>query len=182
MALEVPDDAQLGPAMLALNPRQRAFVIAMCEVPMGTQEQWAHAAGYGGASADSCRTIGHRLAHDERILAAVDEEARRRFRSGGILAVSRVMDLVKSNDEKIALRAALGLLDRTGLHALTEIKSTIGLGEDEKKLIASVIRNAAVFGLDPRALLGRAGVTVDAEFKVIEDKRPAEAYSDKEPL
>lgn len=69
---------QLGPAMLALNERQRAFVDAM--FAMG-----AHATYYGAAvkagytgSREYLDVQAHRLAHSEKVQTAFREEAERR--------------------------------------------------------------------------------------------------------
>jgi phage terminase small subunit len=92
-ALTPVDDAELGPRMRALaSDKQRAFVLALLETPDLTDDQAfaARVAGYGtpDSSAKSISAIASRLMSDELVHAALCEEAHRRFRGLGRLAVA----------------------------------------------------------------------------------------------
>src|SRR6516165_10947524 len=71
--------AKFGPAMLALpSDKHRAFVMNLYEIEpgWGCNAKAARLAGFGStmSSPASMASIGSRLAHDERVLAAIAEE------------------------------------------------------------------------------------------------------------
>src|SRR4051794_20858840 len=81
-----PIDANDGPAMKALpSERHRAFVRALYQVKPGhgANVKAAKLAGFGTETStpQSMATIASRLAHDDRVLAALHEEDQRRIRS-----------------------------------------------------------------------------------------------------
>lgn len=72
-------DSTLGPAMLALNERQRAFIVAMFDLGAGaTYAEAARRAGYPDNGGSAIRVQAHMLAHSEKVQAAFREEAERR--------------------------------------------------------------------------------------------------------
>jgi hypothetical protein len=72
-------EADLGPAMLALNPRQRGFVLAKFELgDHPSDSECARAAGYPATNSEYLKVQAHRLAHSDKIIAAIREEATRR--------------------------------------------------------------------------------------------------------
>jgi phage terminase small subunit len=169
---DVANDAEFGPAMAALNERQRRFVIAMIEHPGCTQGKAAELAGYSTSSDVYLRKTGHALAHDERILAAINEEAGKRMRSAAILAAGVLIDIAGDGDasNKDRMKAAGMLLDRTGFGAAQTInvnktvtdRTGAGMLERIKAL-------ASQHGLDPAKLLGvNTAPVVDGEFSEVE--------------
>ncbi len=83
----IANESDLGPAMRALNPRQRAFVDAM--FVLGTDATYAdaaRAAGYESDTANALRVQAHRLAHSDKVQAAMREEAERRC--AGLLPIA----------------------------------------------------------------------------------------------
>ena len=79
-ALIKEDYAALGPAMRALNERQRNFVRAYVTHPPGygaLVNSYA-AAGYGSTDRATMSKCAHTLSRDERVIAAIREEATRR--------------------------------------------------------------------------------------------------------
>lgn len=145
------------------NDRMRRFVIAMLESPTSNYTACAYRAGYTGGD-EVMRQTGCRLAHDERILAAIQEEARGRMASGAIYAVSRLLELIA--DPKVSaanqLRGIEMLLNRVGLHAKIETTQNINhniLTDDS--MIKRIAALAGQLGLNPTALLGSAGVVLD---------------------
>ncbi len=110
------DDEGLGPAMRALTSLQRSFVRA--KVELGLNDTAAYAAA--GFAPD--RGHAHRLAHDERVQAAILEEGRKLMRAHGpksILTLVEIRDNVEAND-KDRIKAAIELLNRSGFHAVSE--------------------------------------------------------------
>ena len=167
LALHSAEEGKLGPAMLALpTDGMRAFVYAMLDTGGQNQMLCAKESGYTGTERTLAVT-GHRLAHDERVQAAIQEEARRRLNAGAILAVNTVLSIAANATHKDQLRAATAILDRTGLHTTSEHKVTVERSEDERAIIREIMEYGKKFNLDVKALLGAQGIdieTIDAEF------------------
>lgn len=116
----LPPGAKWGPAMSRLSDKERAFVIAMCEVPAsrgGRQGGAAMAADLSGfgtvtSSRESLQVIGSRLCSDERIQRAIAEECRRRVKAIGPAAVKAVEALVANEKHRDHFRAVTTVLDR----------------------------------------------------------------------
>ena len=64
---ELGADGRLGPAMLALNERQRKFVHALMMQARKSNSRAARMAGYSATSSLLLRVTGHRLAHDPKV-------------------------------------------------------------------------------------------------------------------
>ena len=172
MANELAEIDDYGPAMLALSPMMRRYVVMWCEHPNFGPKALAKAAGYQGD--DNCLAVtGHRVSHDKKVLAAMDEEASKRLRYGGVIGVAAVVKIALNEAHKDHLKAALALMDRTGRHAMSEHKVVVDDKRPETKaeLIAAIKRVAGEAGLDDGAvqkLIGvDAGNVVDAEFEEI---------------
>jgi hypothetical protein len=149
--------------MRALTPLMQAYVTAMLDHPMGNQSMWAEMAGYSNTSANYLRKTGHNLAHDPRIQAAIQEEARKRINSGTIMAVSALMDLVRNPEHKDHFKAVSALLNRVGFHEKTESLTVVEHRGDDQAAIQKIKDLAQLLGVDAKVLLGKAGV-VEAEF------------------
>jgi hypothetical protein len=111
-----------GPAMKALpSDRHRSFVMNLYELPpgWGCNAKAARIAGFGTStsSAASMATIGWRLAHDEKVLAAIAEQDKLRIRASAPRAISALQRVVEDPDHKDHIRAVGMVLDRT--HAVT---------------------------------------------------------------
>lgn len=171
--VKIPDEGRLGPAMRKLLPRQQAFVIATLEEGGLNNARAAALAGYTGDE-KSLRVTGHRLAHDEDVLAAIHEEAKRRLQSSQILAVRELLEILNapttSENRKDKLKAIEMTFNRVGLHATTEHTVNVthkDLTTDE--MIKRITELAKQQDLDPRKLLGSAGVVIDAEFEEVKE-------------
>jgi hypothetical protein len=110
-------DAKDGPAMLALpTDRHRAFVRALYQVKPGhgANVKAAKLAEFGTAnsSPQSMATIASRLAHDERVLAAIAEEDSKRIRASAPRAISALSRLVENPKHKDHARGIAMVLDR----------------------------------------------------------------------
>jgi hypothetical protein len=108
---------EYGPCMRALTARQRAFVeFLILEPPtFGAQVRAARRAGYGtGRSTPTVMAqISSRLAHDEKVLAAINEEARKLLRAGGIEATKALLALVHDSTHRDHARGIGMVLART---------------------------------------------------------------------
>jgi hypothetical protein len=112
-----PVDAQDGPAMKALpTDRHRAFVRALYQVKPGhgANVKAAKLAAFGtpNSSPQSMATIASRLAHDERVLAAIREEDEKRIRSSAPRAISALSRLIENPRHKDHARGIAMVLDR----------------------------------------------------------------------
>lgn len=168
----IPPVEVMGPAMRALNERQRHFVCAL-GVHGGDQSEAYRAAGYLVSSDGSARANASRLANSDPIVAAIKEEAIRRLDSASMLAVSTLVELAsyKNPDDKVRLKASNSLLDRIGGFAgKTEHSIVIKDERTTQELIDFIKNTAAANGLDARHLLGLPA-PIDAEFTEVTDGR-----------
>lgn len=173
-------EGQLGPAMRKLNERQRNFVIAALVTGETKFGKLALMAGYSGNDA-TLRVAGHRLAHDQRILNAMKEESQRRLQSSTIMATSKLVEIASNDQRKDQLKAIEMVLNRTGLHAITENRSVnlnFAAGSEDGQ-VGRIKHLCEKLGLDANKLLGMAGVeVVDAEFTEVKPKEEPAAEDD----
>jgi hypothetical protein len=112
-----PIDAQDGPMMRALpSDRHRAFVRALYQVRPGhgANVKAAKLAGFGTETStpQSMATIASRLAHDERVLAAIREEDERHIRSSAPRAIRALSSLIETPSHRDHARGIAMVLDR----------------------------------------------------------------------
>lgn len=166
--VELPPEAELGPAMRALpSDLWRRFVL-VCNQPTATGKvnyaQAAQDAGFETENRGSLAVIGHRLAHDERVQAALLEEAKRTMGAALPVAMATVVSIllnpIAKNAEK--LKAAQILFDRGGVPVRTEHEVKVVHTETRSQMIDRIIRLASDMGLDPAKLLGQVGETMPA--------------------
>lgn len=121
MEIAEVDNADFGPAMRALTPKMRAFAQVMVANPGCNRSKAAIAAGYSGESPGAVRVTVHRLMHDERVLAALDELTVNRLQSTTLVAASALERIITSRNtlDKDRLKAIGMVLDRTG-HSATQ--------------------------------------------------------------
>jgi phage terminase small subunit len=101
-----------GPAMMALsNDRQRNFVIALVtgEPGHGCLTRAYLAAGYEPSNRKNAGKAAHR---DERVIAAIAEEARKTVRVHHPEAVLALLNLIRNPEHKDHARAVAMVLDR----------------------------------------------------------------------
>jgi hypothetical protein len=111
------DWGEYGPAMRALSARQRSFVeFLLVEPPThGAQTRAARRAGYGHARTKpiTMAKISSRLVRNEKILAGINEEARKLLRAGGLEATKALLALVHNPEHKDHARGIAMTLART---------------------------------------------------------------------
>jgi hypothetical protein len=118
LARRKKDWGQLGPAMRALpNNRWRAYVeYYLLEKPgHGAQTAAARKAGFGTPKTTplNMARIASRLARDERMVAAVAEEARKIVRGGAPEAAKALLALVRDPEHRDHARGIAMVLART---------------------------------------------------------------------
>src|SRR5580692_261069 len=116
MTIGTDDEGEYGPAVSALNPMMRGFVLALIENPAAPRWKAAEAAGYSATSNLSLRVTAHRLMHDDRVLAALSEETSKRFRSASLLAGDFLVRMLLDEEVPMKERAkvAIAIADRGG--------------------------------------------------------------------
>jgi phage terminase small subunit len=166
----------MGPALRAIEAKQRAFVVAFIERGDENATAAARAAGYGSSSPTpeqangAAKTAAWRLMHDEKILEAIKELASDQFRLVTFKAASVMLEIMNDPSHKDRFRAAERILAQNGMGVAVEVNHNHRVNLDEKGMIDRIARLAKDQGLDPRKLLGTVGVDyVDAEFEVISD-------------
>jgi len=167
----------LGKAMVKLLPQQRAFVLAYVETGGIDATAAARAAGYAPNNAGSARVTAYRLTHDEKILAAIKEEADKVVRNGVLIGAKALLDIAADVTHKDRLKAATELMNRSGLLLATQHNVNVNVNlTDDREVARDITVMAQKLGLDPRVLLGQAGLKylpapgpiVDAEFEEID--------------
>lgn len=164
----LPEEARLGPAMRKLAPRARAFVLALVELGGSNQTRAAIMAGYEGTPA-SLNVTASRLAADPRVQEALLEEATALMRGSALQAVATTVKIMSDEREsgRTRLTAAARVLEYAGLQPTQEIKVTHEVTITRQQQIEEVKNTAKKLGMDPRKLLGAAGIVLDGEFEEI---------------
>lgn len=154
-----PDEiAGLGPAMLALNERQRLLIKTVVDYPEMTHGDAAKYAGYGGekaaANPDILRQCAFQALSSEKMIAALQEEVSRRYRSrGAIVGLNVMLEIAADPAHKDRLRAADMLASRAGFHSVQEHRVT-HTDQTGEEMVEKIRRLAVVLGVDPARLLG----------------------------
>lgn len=172
----LPPESEQGPAMRKLNPRQKAFVIAIVDLGYSKNHlKAAQAAGYQGTH-DVVKVTAHWLYRNPLVVAAMQELARARFEAGTIAATSVVMEILEDTKAapKDRLKAAEMVMDRGGLHSLSEHRVVVGQPEDRVAKLQRAVNLARELGIDPRSLLGNLADAAPEDIKVLEPPAPVE--------
>lgn len=168
LTIQVADNRESdGPAMSCLTDQQHLFVqVLTTTVGKGGQPDPQRA----GVAAGYTKQSAYNLMRNPRILAAVREEAAKRLQMGALIGVNVMLEIASSTTHKDQFSAAKHLAKLNGFVEVQKVEVE-HRSESQEAMVARVIANAKVLGLDPRELLGQAGVVIDAEFTVVE---PAE--------
>lgn len=147
---------ELGPAMRALpNERWRAFVRSYVtgKPGKGAPVRALRSAGFKSSTPLNQAREAYKLLHDDRIVAAIAEEAKKFFRAAIPEAVQAARDIVGDPAHKDRARVAMALIDRVDplvtrhevgvthrlidpdQEALEELKAARALGATREKLL-----------------------------------------------
>jgi phage terminase small subunit len=142
--LPAVDGTEWGPCMKALaSDRHRMFVLALYQIKpgYGANVKAAKMAGFGTetSSAKSWSVIASRLAHDEKILAAIHEEDQKRIRASAPRAIRALHNLIEDPTAKDHARGIAMVLDR--VHPV-ETQHTVKV---EHQASASMIATAETY-------------------------------------
>jgi phage terminase small subunit len=154
--LPVVDATEWGPHMKALaSDKHRMFVLALYQIKpgYGAHVKAAKMAGFGTetSSAKSWSVIASRLAHDEKILAAMREEDEKRIRASAPRAINALSRLIENPNAKDHARGIAMVLDR--VHPAETVHNV----KVEHEVSSSMRATAEVFA-KIMELAARAGV------------------------
>ncbi len=166
--VRVPPEGKLGPAMKKLSSHHRAFVCALME--LGPDPNYARAALAAGYDHTGINSKATRLAHDQDIQAAIQEETIRRIGASLPMASAVLMDLLtaETTGAELRFKVANRLLALGGINPVVEQKITVTHQLTEEEKVKRITQLSSQLGLDPQKLLGYQakleGPVVDGEF------------------
>jgi phage terminase small subunit len=113
----VPPESELGPKMLALTPKQRAFVMELRHGPAGygSEVRAARAAGYGRPTStdNALKVTAHQVLHNPRVQEALCEVGAKIIRAEAFQSIKTTAAIARDMRHKDCLRANLALMDRS---------------------------------------------------------------------
>ena len=157
-----------GPAMSALNERQRAFVFALNNTGGRNASEAARAAGYTDTHNGAIQVTAHRLLHDPNVQAAIIEDAKARL-AGDIHATLLGIDEIAMNPgHKDRLKALTTKLHHAGMIEKTIQQMEVSVNVTYEQKVDELKRLAIATGRDPVKYLAEKGITItDAEFEEV---------------
>lgn len=177
MTVAMPDNLDAadiyGPAMERLSALQKRFVLALLD--QGGRPNYAKAAREAGYadSTEAAKVRGHEQAHNTKVIAALHEEAAKRFRVLGWIGVRGLAAIAANKKHPDHFKANKELADRFGFSAVTEHKVTVEKTDlTGTALMARIIEVAGKLGVDPVVLLGENAAVKpmkQIEVQVVED-------------
>lgn len=166
-AITLPDVADLGPKMRALNEGHRAFVLAFIATGGRSQQEAAIMAGYA-PEPRSANVTASRIAHRPDVQDAIFEEMKKQGRIDLISSYANVRAIANtSQKEEVKLKANLELMSIAGLGAVTRHEVVVEDRRSTKDLLEEIRLLAQETGDEGKSI---AGNIIEGEFEeVIED-------------
>lgn len=166
-------EPDFGPKMKALpNDRWRRFVQHLVISGGKSKILCARDAGFTGSD-DALHNTAWRLSTDKRIQEAIIEVTRGDLNLFVPAAVRRLKQAVDDPQNTNGEKAAVEILNRTGLHATQEVNHVHSLSGDTERLtrLAALAKGT---GLDLGALLGGrlSGKVIDVPFEDVTPPSP----------
>ncbi len=172
----VPDEG-CGPAMLSLSPAQRAFVVAKVHFGCKNAEA-ARRAGYSKNKPGDAKVTAYRLAHSDEVQAAIIEESRKVISSEGPRSIRTLVEIRddRAKEPKDRIKAAIELLNRGGLNAVSEHHLTVEHQMTDAEKDRRILALCQELGLPDTAARKMliAPDAIDAEFTEVPPKTPEE--------
>jgi hypothetical protein len=167
------DAIKFGPKMLALNPRQQAFVVIMWERQPISQTQATIEAGYaydpskGHQGRGSAEVQGTRLMANPLIREAMIEYGHSKMTGDAPAIYHQLLQVAQEPQHKDMVKAGLALFGRAGFHEAIEknVNVTVTLTDEQK--IEKIRRLAQTHGIPVENVLPDA---VDVEFHDVTDE------------
>lgn len=151
-----------GKALSSLSDQHRSFVLRLMELGPSKKAAAKAAKDVGYASQH-----GYVLMRDERILAAIREEATKELAGAVLIGVKAMIEIAQDREHKDRLKAAKELAGMNGF--TTEQRIVVEhVSTDTREQIRQIRAMAIELGLNPEQLIKSAGI-VEAEFTEVED-------------
>jgi phage terminase small subunit len=156
--------------MQILNSRQRAFILALFQLPPkhGSQTQALKMAGYICKSPQVYAAQASRLIHDEKIQRALQEHGQKVLRAGAPRALAALASLVEDSTHKDHARAIEMTLSRvypTETVHQVQVSHEHKVAIDPGKVMARISELMAKAGLPPM----QEPVLIEATATRVED-------------
>jgi phage terminase small subunit len=149
-----PDEEILGPAMSALNERQRAWVQAYYETG-GNATEASKRAGYAPTSYGSAAVMGCRMRQSPKIQKAMAEYIHGEACGDGIRLGYEVVYKIASNPQhKDQFKAASLLLAMGGMAPITQHKVDMKVELSVSEKVDRLKQMAEILGMDQAHVLG----------------------------
>lgn len=126
-----------GPCMSVLTPMQRKFVEVLYEKPGISQQHAVELAGYRGKY-EAMKKMGSRLMRNPMVLDAIKECGETTLRGKLPKTVHAIDNIINDPAHRGHVKVLTGVLDRTGLHAISETKTTVTHTIDRTDLLAKI--------------------------------------------
>lgn len=111
--------------MQALPLRMKLFVEALLTQGDDNHTRAAISAGYANGPTSNIRSCAYRIAHDERVQRAIQEESLRRTTGADVMAISSLIQIAKEAPrDSDRLKAISMILNRGGLPEITRVENT----------------------------------------------------------
>jgi hypothetical protein len=170
---------ELGPAMRALpNDKWRAFVVAYVtgKPGNGALTRAARLAGFGrGGTSANIHKQAWTLAHDDRMVAAIAETAKKVIRAGAPEAVNALMALVRNPEHRDHARAIAMILARTDPEISVHDVQVVHKVEDPDLEALEELRAARRLGASRQTLLELFGPNGLDRLEALEARRATTA-------
>jgi phage terminase small subunit len=123
----VPPDEELGPAMLALTPMRRRFVMELATGPSGygSEVRAARAAGYAASDDQTLQTAATKILHNAKVQEALREVGGKLIRASAFSAIRQTERIANDLEHRDCLKACLALMDRGGFAVETHHTVTV---------------------------------------------------------
>lgn len=160
--LAITDRRHDGKALASLPVQHRGFVLRLME--LGPTKK---AAAKAAKDAGFAPNYGYELMRDERVLAAIREEATKELAGGVLIGVKRLIDIARDAEHKDSFKAAKELAGMNGF--TTEQKITVEhITSDSKELMRQILSMSNELDVDLRPLIEKFGIA-DGEFTEVSE-------------
>jgi hypothetical protein len=188
-----PEVDQLGPAMLSCTPLERRFVLAYCEIGGRSLTEALAMAGSECSSQESLRANSWIMSQRTRVREAMKEVAIHAMNSYSVKAQATIYELMGSRDEKVRLKAALAVQDRTGMGIIQKMEVThrdVSKTDDElvRRFVSYVQQSPELMSMVPEPLRPEVmkqltkskpmSEVLTGEFEVVEPDPDADILGD----
>lgn len=126
-----------GPAMAALSPMQRRYVELRYENALMTEFRCVELAGYKGKY-DAIKKMAYRLKNNPLVQAAMKEAGETIYRDKLPITINAIDNIIRDPKHRDHAKVLHGLLDRVGMHAVTETKTTVTHQIDRADLLVKL--------------------------------------------